>query len=146
MKKLSKDTTAFLQLSEESKAAALEALVKFQLRKDRVEHPKGCFDNANRFYPSDEEDCGITAYIRSPSRSWPNSYMYACRTLNHCEDLCGASHDDVLFLKRLTKKAALEIPADYMGIPSLLSQLTVIHRNKAALVVMPENTQPRLRS
>jgi hypothetical protein len=83
--------------------AATNALSKFAKRKARLEHPEGSFDNASRFYPSNEENCGVMSYVRSPSRNWPNSYMLACRSLEHCEDLCGADHDDVLLIRRFLK-------------------------------------------
>lgn len=82
--KISKDTKAFQALTQEELNAALRALSQFKRRQDRLEHPDGSFDNAGRWYPTDDEDCGITARVRSPSRSWPNSYMLACRSLDHC--------------------------------------------------------------
>ncbi|WP_457743266.1 hypothetical protein [Sulfurimonas sp.] len=56
-------------------------------RKKRDEHPNGTFDNAGRWYPDESENLD-TDYYRSPSRSYPYSYMLACRTLRHAvEDL-----------------------------------------------------------
>lgn len=89
--------------------SALSALTTFALRQARIEHPEGSFDNAGRFYPSDDEDCGVTSYIRSPSRSWPNSYMLACRSLDHCERLVDADHDDVLLLRRYFKTVEVSL-------------------------------------
>jgi len=98
-----------LSNTSERMTAAVCALNKFTKRKARLEHPDGSFDNASRFYPSDEENCGITSYVRSPSRNWPNSYMLACRSLDHCEDLCGADHDDVLLVRRFLKSKEAEL-------------------------------------
>lgn len=56
-------------------------------RQDRVSHPKGKTDNANRFYPSDDEWQECCANVRSPSRAWPWSYMLHCRTAVHVANL-----------------------------------------------------------
>ncbi|QNN21767.1 hypothetical protein HED60_05605 [Planctomycetales bacterium ZRK34] len=61
--------------------------VVFVARRDRILHPDGTFDRGGRWYPTDAEDCGVTKYIRSPSRAYPYSYLVACRTLKHCRQL-----------------------------------------------------------
>ena len=43
-----------LSNTSERMTAAVCALNKFTKRKARLEHPDGSFDNASRFYPSDE--------------------------------------------------------------------------------------------
>ena len=56
-------------------------------RKNRDEHPEGEFDNGGRWYPDEIENLD-TRHYRTPSRSFPYSYMTACRTLRHAvEDL-----------------------------------------------------------
>jgi hypothetical protein len=55
----------------------------FKLRSDRITHPHGKFDNAKRWYPSDEEKCDCCEYIRGPTRAFPFSYMTHCRTKKH---------------------------------------------------------------
>ena len=63
----------------------------YEARADRRVHPEGTFDSAGRWYPSDDEDHGMSWTIRSPSRNWPYSYMTACRTLRHCVTLVEAA-------------------------------------------------------
>lgn len=57
-----------------------------------TDHPEGEFDKGGRWYPSDREDCGGDGTsTRSPSRSWPYSYMLRCRTREHCRALVAAA-------------------------------------------------------
>lgn len=65
--------------TEQIKKAAQE----FIDRQDRLTHPDGKFDNAKRWWPSDDEECTCCGGIRSPSRSWPYSLMIHCRTAQH---------------------------------------------------------------
>jgi len=61
-------------------------------RQNRSVHPDGDFDKAGRWYPSDEEDQGdVTCNVRSPSRTWPYSYMLRARTKQHCRVLVEAA-------------------------------------------------------
>lgn len=70
--------------------AAIAAL--YESRKARRSHPEGSFDKASRFYPSDREKCdGSGRAVRSPSVSWPYSYMLRCRTRVHCANLVAAA-------------------------------------------------------
>jgi hypothetical protein len=63
-------------------------LLLYEGRKARVVHPTGTFDSADRWYPTAEENVDdFTCFIRSPSRSWPNSYMLAARTQKHIKAL-----------------------------------------------------------
>ena len=81
--------------------AAFQAYARWLRRQARTEHPDGSFDNANRWEPSAEENCdNFTRWIRSPSRAWPNTYMKAARSLEHCEALNDVKHTDVLLLRR----------------------------------------------
>ena len=86
---------------------AASALRRYQRRQARLEHPQGKFDKGGRWYPEgkDEEVMGA---VRSPSRSFPNSYNLACRSLAHCERLEDADHQVVLLIKRELKKAGIE--------------------------------------
>jgi hypothetical protein len=73
-----------LEIAHEKRVKSLAASV-YAARKARREHPEGTFDKAQRFYPSDREDGGGDGTsVRSPSRSWPFSYMLRCRTRQHC--------------------------------------------------------------
>jgi hypothetical protein len=56
----------------------------YQSRKDRLSHPNGSFDKHHRWYPTAEENSdNYTSSIRTPSKSWPYSYMIAARTKKH---------------------------------------------------------------
>ena len=92
------------EVTEISKA--LQALIKYARRQERSEHPDGAFDSARRWYPTAEEDCGVTRWARCPSRAFPFSYMSACRSLSHCEDLLDADNAVVLKAKKWVKEQA----------------------------------------
>jgi len=49
--------------------------------RDRRANPAGTFDAGGRWYPTQELAC--CGSIRTPSRSWPYSYLVHCRTLAH---------------------------------------------------------------
>ena len=78
-----------------------EAANLFINRKSRRTHPAGTFDNANRWYPTNEEECDCCATIRSPSRAYPYSLMVHCRTAKHIANLNDISLID---LKKEIKK------------------------------------------
>ena len=87
--------------TQERVQAAFQAYARWLRRQERTEHPTGKFDKAGRWEPSTSEDCdAFTSHTRTPSRSWPWSYMLAARSLQHCEALDGADHDDTLLLRR----------------------------------------------
>ena len=73
-------------------------------RRDRRIHPVGTFDNAGRWYPSDAEDCGVSNSHRSPSRSYPYSYMTACRSRRHVAAL--AAQSPALFAAELVRASS----------------------------------------
>lgn len=96
-----KNLQAFISLIEErpdDALAAAQALTIFNRRQARMDHPEGSTDNGGRWYPEGRDDIGMA--VRSPSRSYPWSYMLHCRSLDHCECLTGADHDDVLTIRR----------------------------------------------
>ncbi|TBV70621.1 hypothetical protein [Pseudoxanthomonas winnipegensis] len=72
---------------------ATKAVMEYIQRQKNFKLPKGKWVGS-RWYPSPEEDCGITDTIRAPSQNWPNSYFNAARTLKHCAALYGVSHDE----------------------------------------------------
>ena len=49
--------------------------------RDRRADPEGAFDTGGRWYPTEELPC--CSSIRTPSRSWPYSYLLHCRTVAH---------------------------------------------------------------
>lgn len=66
-------------------------------RKDRRIHPEGRFDNAGRWWPSDDEDAdSFTLDVRTPSKSWPYSYMKAARSKRHIKALAEVNIEFVL--------------------------------------------------
>ena len=77
------------------KYTAQEAAELFLARKDRKVHPDGDFDRAGRWYPSESEKCDCCSGIRSPSRSYPYSYMVHCRTKAHVSCLTGIPVKDI---------------------------------------------------
>lgn len=71
----------------------------FNARQSRRAHPSGKFDNAKRWYPSEDEECDCCGHIRSPSRSYPFSLMVHCRTKTHIKKLVetyGIDSEDLL--------------------------------------------------
>ena len=66
-----------------------DAVKMYWDRRDRREHPEGKFDNAMRWYPSNEEHQTCCQTIRTPSRAFPYSLMLHCRTVQHVANLCG---------------------------------------------------------
>ncbi len=56
----------------------------FYSRKNRITHPRGKFDNGNRFYPAyKNEQLICCSCIREPSRGFPFSFLHHCRTKKH---------------------------------------------------------------
>lgn len=77
-------------------------------RQERKDHPSGEFDKAGRFYPAGstyggdgEEWQECCAPIRTPSRSWPYTYMTHCRSLPHVANLYGV---DAVKLRRKVRE------------------------------------------
>lgn len=103
-----------INIGPEDLSKALAALIRYERRQSRKEHPAGSFDKAKRWYPAgrDEE---VMLGGRSPTRSYPNSYNLACRSLAHCERYENADHEVVLRLKRELKKAGIEATTDGAG-------------------------------
>ena len=87
------------------------AVAMFVGRQDRVLHPDGRFDSGGRWFPRDNEHRECCDVIRSPSRSYPWSYMVHCRTAVHVATLHGVDVRDIRRVVRLQKKMSLR-PAD----------------------------------
>jgi hypothetical protein len=51
----------------------------YEMAKNREIHPCGAFDKAKRWQPCDVLE-GYMGSVRTPSRSYPFSYMIHCRT------------------------------------------------------------------
>ena len=91
-----------------------EAVKVYLNRKHRKTHPSGEFDSAGRWYPDASENLNTDAY-RTPSRSYPYSYMLACRTLNHVvEDVFGITAPSALAAaKKLARITENDLTVEY---------------------------------
>jgi hypothetical protein len=76
------------QAQEKETAAIQRAAERYRRRRDRLEDPRGSCDRAGRWFPDYTENFVLRGY-RIPSRTWPWSYMLACRTIAHCARLEG---------------------------------------------------------
>lgn len=79
----------------------IAAATEYIARKQGRSRPAGKCDNGSRWYPTDSEDAGVTATIRSPSRAWPWSYYKACFSLAHIASIFGV---DAASLKPLVSR------------------------------------------
>ena len=82
-----------------------DAAYRYLARANHLERPDGKNDNGGRWYPSDQEDCGITTEIRAPSRSFPHSYWKAAHSLNHCAALDGANEKSARKLVKIIENS-----------------------------------------
>lgn len=71
------------------------AINEYQDRKSRLVNPDGTFDNAGRWYPSDEEKCKCCQSVREPSARYPYSLIKHCRTTNHIANLYDVNVKDM---------------------------------------------------
>ena len=74
-------------------------------RQSRRSHPDGSFDKSGRWYPSEAEECECCKSIRSPSRSYPYSYMTHCRSVEHVANLFG---QDPKIIRAIVKRFRAE--------------------------------------
>ncbi len=89
-------------------SSTVQAAVEYLMRKHRLSHPDGKFDNAGRFSLSTAERGICCAFIRSPSRAHPHSEMVHGRTIAHVAYLFDADDLDVRRLaKRIQAEASL---------------------------------------
>lgn len=70
-------------------------------RRLRYSHPKGEFDKARRWEPSENEKSDCCSHIRKPSARWPYSLMVHCRTAEHIASLCGVTTKEVKAIPNL---------------------------------------------
>lgn len=68
---------------EQERRKAAEAGVISAMRRQRLTSPEGKRDRSGRWHPSDREWSSHLVGIRSPSRSWPWTYLKACLTRPH---------------------------------------------------------------
>ena len=88
-----------------------KAAREYLARQARESHPKGEFDNAQRFYPSQQERQDGCDYIRRPSRTWPFSLMTHCRSIEHVANLYNVDVTELRRRSRELKTATIETPA-----------------------------------
>ena len=81
----------------------IQAIKEFKALQAREINPPGEFDDAGRWYPSDSEKCDCCESIRSPSRSYPYSYMVHCRTLKHVCTKYGLDYREVKKIMNIEK-------------------------------------------
>ena len=86
----------------DSNPALVKAVQTYLARQARRAHPDGFFDNAKRWYPSDDERCDCCDATRSPSRAWPQSLNKHCRSAQHIANLFCV---DVTELRRAIRAA-----------------------------------------
>ena len=122
--------------------AAFRAQARWLRRKERTEHPDGNFDNAGRWDPSADEDCDdFTSRTRTPSRKWPYSYLLAARSLEHCEALEDAEHEDVLLMRRAGVLDALDEHTSTAGAMRKASEIWTALQVRAGLLQVAVVTQ-----
>lgn len=65
----------------------------YEMRKERMTHPDGKFDNGGRWYPAVGEKCDCCRSIREPSRAYPYSLMVHCRTKVHIKNMLKKTYE-----------------------------------------------------
>lgn len=95
-----------------NKKAIAAAIARHNRRQDRLEHPRGSFDSAGRWYPSKSEATGCE-HAREPSRSYPYSQLKAARSLSACAKLEKADLHDCRSTKATLSKRGFQISKMY---------------------------------
>ena len=88
-----------------------KAAREYLARQKRESHPEGSFDNAQRFYPSQQERQDCCDYIRPPSRTYPFSLIKHCRSAEHVANLYGVDVTELRHRVRELKASTIETPA-----------------------------------
>jgi hypothetical protein len=73
---------------------SLEAAKMYVSRQTRLSHPGGKTDGL-RWYPDPEEKRDCCNKIRCPSRHYPWSLSYHCRTMRHVSSLTGIPESEI---------------------------------------------------
>lgn len=95
----------------------LNAVSTFLLRESGLQAPDGGFDSARRWFPKGR-DKEVMADVRHPSRSFPFSYLKACKSIKHCAALFDADPAEV---RRLAKQVRAEVDAEMLKGQAALS-------------------------
>ena len=88
-----------------------KAAREYLARQARESHPKGEFDNAQRFYPSQQEHQDCCDDIRPPSRTYPFSLIKHCRSIEHVANLFEVDVTELRHRVRELKAIETETPA-----------------------------------
>lgn len=72
----------------------IAAARSYLYRQGRIENPVGSYDKSGRWYPEGKDE-EVMAPVRSPSRSFPYSYLKAALTIKHCAALRDADEKEV---------------------------------------------------
>lgn len=84
----------------------ITAAREFISLKNRNTHPAGSFDNAGRWYPARHLACCDS--IRSPSCSYPMSYMVHCRSAGHVATAHGVDVSDLRSLALRSERECVD--------------------------------------
>lgn len=91
-------------IKPEDMEKALKGAQLYIQRYSKQSYVEGSFDNAKRFYPEGRDMEVMRDDVRSPSRSWPYSYMRACTSKEHCARYFNADADAVGTIVRAAEK------------------------------------------
>ena len=90
------DTLSALRIAQVRQDYIKIAAREYLSRQNRHMHPEGHFDQAGRWYPTDEERCECCELVNAPSRQYPGSLLIHCRTARHMARLCNVSEGELL--------------------------------------------------
>lgn len=107
---------------------AAAAACHYLLRRERMDHPVGWFDTGGRRYPDDSEGL-IWRHFRMPTRTYPYSYLLACRSAAHCARLHGC--EDVTLVRRIARLIE-KSPSLEAGVAEVRSALAEAKRRRRA--------------
>jgi len=108
------------------RSKAVRAAVRYARRQMRLEHPKGSFDGARRWYPAASERLNISIF-REPSRAYPFNLLQACRAAIHCAIL--EECDDVKLVRRIAKLICTS-PTTESAIADIRNALTASRKKR----------------
>ena len=90
---------AVLAMDDDRFDRALAAWSRCLRRRDRTELPDGDYDDEHCWHPHPHEHSRVVERMRPPTRSFPQAYLVACRSLEHCEALEGADRAATLMVR-----------------------------------------------
>jgi hypothetical protein len=90
---------AVLAMDDDRFDRALAAWSRCLRRRSRTERPEGDYDDEHCWHPHPHEHSVVVERMRPPTRSFPQAYLIACRSLEHCEALEGADRGATLTVR-----------------------------------------------